>query len=90
VVEDTEYTFSDLEAMGFGDAVIGALKLLTHDDAVPYLDYVREIAKNPIARKVKLADLRHNGDPKRICNQGNQERRREKYAAARAILEAEA
>ena len=91
VVEDTEYTFSDLEAVGFGDAVIGALRLLTHDDAVPYLDYVREIAKNPIARKVKMADLTHNSDLTRLDHEPAERdlERVEKYRKAKGILLAE-
>ena len=31
-----------------------------------YMDYVKEIGKNPLARKVKLADLTHNMDISRI------------------------
>lgn len=30
------------------------------------MDYVRELAKDPIARKVKLADLKHNLDARRL------------------------
>ena len=66
VVEDTPYTLDDLREMGFPDAVLEALALLTHDEAVPYMDYVKEIAKNPIAKAVKLADLRHNSDLSRM------------------------
>ena len=88
-VEDTAVTLEDL-SKEFPAEVVNAVRLLTHGEDVDYFDYVRAIKQDPIAVKVKLADLRHNGDPKRICNQGNQERRREKYAAARAILESEA
>ncbi|MBQ8354391.1 MAG: HD domain-containing protein [Oscillospiraceae bacterium] len=88
-VEDTAVTLEDLEKE-FPAEVVNAVRLLTHGEDVDYFDYVRAIRQNPIAVKVKLADLRHNGDPKRICNQGNQERRRAKYAAARAILEVDA
>ena len=88
-VEDTAVTLEDL-SKEFPSEVVNAVQLLTHGEDVDYFDYVRAIRQNPIAVKVKLADLRHNGDPKRICNQGNQERRRAKYAAARAILESEA
>ena len=88
-VEDTAVTLEDLAAQ-FPAEVVNAVRLLTHGEDVDYFDYVRAIKQDPIAVKVKLADLRHNGDPNRICNQGNQERRRAKYAAARAILEAEA
>ncbi len=66
VVEDTDYTLDDLRSMGFPDEVMDALALLTHDPEVPYMDYVSEIAKNPIARKVKMADLRHNSDLSRM------------------------
>ena len=66
VVEDTDYTLDDLRSMGYPDEVVDALALLTHDPEVPYMDYVREIATNPIARKVKMADLRHNSDLSRM------------------------
>ena len=84
-VEDTDVTLEEL-AREFPKEVVEAVALLTHDENVEYFDYVRMIKTNPIATKVKLADLAHNGDPKRICNQGNQERRRVKYATARKIL----
>ncbi len=66
VVEDTEYTIEDLEKMEFGDEVIAALKLLTHEDDVPYMDYVANLKHNPIAKAVKLADLNHNSDQSRM------------------------
>ena len=66
VIEDTEYTFDDLRKMGFGENILSALTLLTHDDNVPYMDYVAMIKPNPIARAVKLADLRHNSDMSRF------------------------
>ena len=67
VIEDHEdrYSFESLSADGFPNEVISALRLLTHPKCVPYMDYVKEIAKNPIARKVKIADLRHNMDSTR-------------------------
>ena len=68
VVEDhgSRYSFAYLEQAGFPEAVIHALRLLTHTAGVPYMDYVRELAKDPIARKVKLADLKHNLDGRRL------------------------
>ncbi|MBQ7098154.1 MAG: HD domain-containing protein [Oscillospiraceae bacterium] len=84
-VEDTDVTLEQL-AKEFPREIVEAVDLLTHRDGVEYFDYVRAIKANPVAVKVKLADLAHNGDPKRICNQGNQERRREKYAKAKRIL----
>ena len=84
-VEDTAVTLAQL-AKEFPKEVVEAVRLLTHAEDVEYFDYVRGIRQNPVAVKVKLADLDHNGDPKRICNQGNAEKRRVKYAAARKIL----
>ena len=62
VVEDTEYTLNDLKEMGYPDEVIQALTLLTHDDGSEYMDYIARIKPNPIARAVKLADLKHNSE----------------------------
>ena len=66
VVEDTEYTLQDIAAMGFPQEALEALALMTHDKAVPYMDYVARLKGNPIARTVKLADLRHNSDLSRL------------------------
>ena len=66
IIEDTEYTADDLSALGISEAALEAILLLTHDDAVPYLDYVRKLKDNPLARKVKIADLRHNYDLTRL------------------------
>ena len=89
VVEDTHVTIEELERE-FPHEVTDAVRVLTHDKHVDYLDYVREIKKNPIARKVKLADLNHNLDITRV--QDNPKllegfmRRRDKYMKARDIL----
>lgn len=66
VVEDTDITFEQLESEGFTKSIIDALKLMTHDDDTPYMDYVRLIKTNSIATTVKLADLRHNSDLTRL------------------------
>lgn len=66
VVEDTDYTIEDTIAMGFPKPVTDALALMTHDMTVPYMDYVAKIKTNPIAKAVKLADLRHNSDTSRL------------------------
>lgn len=91
VVEDTDYTLEDLARMGFPERALSALKLLTHDKRVPYLDYVAAIRHDPIARAVKLADLRHNSDLSRLSNpDASALARVEKYRRAIALLEAEA
>ena len=64
-VEDTDVTVEEIRSV-FGNEIADAVALMTHADGVPYLDYVKEIGKNPLARKVKLADLTHNMDISRI------------------------
>ena len=87
VIEDhgDRYSFAGFSQMGFPDEVIDALKLLTHDDSVPYMDYIERIAKNPIAKAVKLADLRHNTDTRRV--DGKKPKKYETYLQAIAYLE---
>lgn len=67
VIEDhgDKWPLEKLREEGMPEEVLAALTLLTHQEGVEYMDYVREIAKNPIARQVKIADLRHNLDTSR-------------------------
>ena len=88
-VEDTDITFADLEAI-FPKDVLDALKLLTHRDGTDYFEYVRAIRENPVAVKVKLADIAHNSDQNRLtdCEMTEETKAyfRSKYAKAKAIL----
>ena len=89
VVEDSDVTLDDL-ARDFPPEVIEGVRLMTHEPGVDYLDYVRAIKGNAVAKKVKLADLAHNSDETRFAGRPvapeELERRRRKYAAAREIL----
>ncbi len=67
IVEDTNLSFKDLEKE-FPKEVIDILKLLTHNKNIDYLEYIKPIKNNPIARKVKIADLIHNSDKTRLNN----------------------
>ena len=88
VVEDSDITFEDLETQGFSDGILNALKLLTHDKSIPYMDYIAEIKKNEIATAVKLADLKHNSDLSRLDFIDEKAlKRKEKYEKAIKFLE---
>jgi len=88
IVEDTNYTLQDLKALGFPSNVIDALALMTHDPKVPYMEYVKGISANPLATKVKLADLQHNSDLSRLDSVDEKALSRvKKYAAAIELLE---
>ena len=91
VVEDTDVTLEEL-ARDFPPHIVDAVRLLTHDPAASYPDYICAIKGSPLATKVKLADIAHNSDETRFAgcvdiSLESLERRRKKYAEARAILE---
>ena len=90
VVEDTSVTLEEL-AVHFPSEVVDAVALLTHSSDMPYLEYVRQIKDNPIARVVKLADLYHNCDATRLpggtMDEGVIRRYENKYKKALEILE---
>lgn len=87
IVEDTDYTIDDLKNMGFPNTVTDAIALMTHDANTEYMDYVARIKTNPIAKAVKLADLRHNSDTTRLDKVTEKDLKRvEKYTAAIKFL----
>ena len=87
VAEDTDYTLGDIAAMGFSDRVMNALALLKHDDSVPYMEYIQRIKDDPIARAVKLADLRPNSNLMRLDRiDAEAIKRAEKYKEAIRLL----
>ena len=88
VIEDTDYTLDDLKNMGYSDDILSAIVLMTNDDGVPYMEYVALIKKSPIAKMVKLADLRHNSNMSRLDKVTAHDRERtEKYKKAIEFLE---
>ena len=68
VVEDTKISFDDLKEYGFPNQIIEAVKALTKQKNESYDVYIDRVIKNPIAKKVKLADMKHNSDITRIKN----------------------
>lgn len=66
IIEDSAMTVWDLKMKGFSKRVCDALEVLTHDKSIPYDDYIKRIAFNPDAVKVKLADLKDNSDITRL------------------------
>lgn len=86
VVEDTDITLNDLEKE-FPQEVIDLLKILTHDKKIDYIEYIEKVKTNPIATKIKIADLKHNSDITRLENITTTDLKRiEKYKKALEIL----
>ena len=88
VVEDTDVTLDSLRKT-FPPEVVDAVALMTHAKGEDYFTYVARIAANPIAKAVKLADLRHNSDTTRLegADEATLAHFREKYRKAFEILE---
>ena len=90
VVEDGDVTLEQLRAEGFPAAVVEAVDALTkreHEED-DYEAFIRRAALNPIAREVKLADLRDNSDLSRMAEPTEKDRTRiEKYERAIAYLQ---
>ena len=88
VIEDTSITVKELRDMGFPADAIAAIQIMTHDKSIPYMDYLARIKKNPIAREVKLADLKHNSDLTRLNEVAEKDLERlKKYKKAISLLE---
>ncbi len=87
VVEDTSYTITDIEKEGFPKEIVDAVRVITREDGQDYMEYIKLVKTNPIATKVKLADLEHNSDSGRLVKTDkNTEKRLAKYSAAREYL----
>jgi len=90
VVEDTDWTLERLRGEGFSDAVVAAVDALTRRADEDYETFVRRAAVNPIARRVKLADLQDNSDLSRIAHPTDRDYERlERYRRAIALIEGE-
>ena len=60
VIEDTDITLDYLKKEGFSDAVLAALDAITKREGESYDQFIERVKDNPIALKVKMADLRDN------------------------------
>lgn len=87
VIEDTSMTAEDLRRAGIPASAVETICHLTHRPEIPYLDYIRALRSDPIAVRVKLADLAHNSDLSRLTTVTQADlTRREKYQTAIQIL----
>lgn len=66
VMEDCSPYYTAYIEIAFPEEVVDAVKLLTHKEGVSNADYWAAIAKSPLARTVKIADIRDNINPERM------------------------
>ena len=79
-IEDSDLKITDLVQQGFPDFIIKAIAAITKLVGEPYEDYILRVKSNPIAYKVKIADVTHNMDLSRIANPTEKDfQRLEKY-----------
>ena len=88
VLEDTDVEESTLRNL-FGDEIADTVRILTHKDDESYDDYIQRISRNKLATRVKMADLQHNMDVRRLPVFGEKDKERlEKYRRSYETLAA--
>lgn len=86
VLEDTDFNPDVLRRL-FGDDVMNALDCVTHRPGESWWNYIARVGTNPLAIRVKLADLTHNMDLSRIPNPREKDYRRvDRYRMTRDWL----
>ena len=66
IIEDTSVTYADLRIAGISERVIVGIESLTKQKGYSYDDYKKQVFGNIDAMRVKLCDLRHNTDIRRL------------------------
>lgn len=66
VIEDTPTTYADLRSAGMSERVIDGIRALTKQRGQTYEEYKEAVFGNVDAMKVKMCDLRHNSDIRRL------------------------
>ena len=86
-VEDTAVTYEQLSEAGFSAEIISAVKALTKLDGESRVEAARRAVKHPIARQVKLADVKDNLDISRIPHLTDKDHARlDEYKLVQEIL----
>ena len=66
IIEDTDITENYLLKIGLSKRIVDAVVALTRSEDIDYQEYIKTLSSNPLANEVKLADLEHNMDLKRL------------------------
>jgi (p)ppGpp synthase/HD superfamily hydrolase len=83
VVEHGNWTLEELRSEGFQPQVIDGIDAMTRREGEEYTQSVRRARSNPVARSVKIADLRDN--LRAVTSTGDGERKA-KYERALALM----
>lgn len=66
VIEDTSVTYKDLREAGMTERIIAGIRALTKQPGQTYEEYKAGVFANQDAMRVKMCDLRHNTDIRRL------------------------
>jgi len=89
VIEDTPVTLEELRMRGYSKRVLDAVDHLSRREDETYDAFIDRIAHNPLAVRVKLADLEDNMEVRTLVKQNDDDRKRlARYRAAREKLRA--
>ena len=66
IIEDTDITENYLLKIGLSKRIVDAVVALTRSEDRDYQEYIKNLSSNPLAKEVKIADLEHNMDLKRL------------------------
>ena len=66
VVEEGGCSFHELKEAGFGQTVLEGVDVLTRRPNMKYFDYIDDISTNPMAARVKLAEMAETKDQDRV------------------------
>jgi len=87
VIEDSDITAEDLLSFGIPAEVVSAVQALTKLEDESYEDFITRVKTNPLATKVKIADIEDNINVLRLESVGSKDLERvAKYHKAWKML----
>jgi (p)ppGpp synthase/HD superfamily hydrolase len=87
LIEDTDWTIERLVQEGFDPAILAAVDCLTKREGEEYEAFIQRVQLNPLAVKVKIADLEDNMVGSRLKEVTDAETKRlKKYELALQML----
>lgn len=80
IIEDTNCTYEELRLHGFTERIIEGIRAMTKIPGETYEEYKIRVKSNPDSILVKMCDLRHNSDLRRLKGVTDKDLKRvEKY-----------
>lgn len=86
-VEDSSLTLQDLKSEGFSEEIVEAIDALTRRKDETYEQFILRLKPQPLALRIKLADIEHNLDVRRLSQLNKDDLKRvDKYHKAWCVL----